>query len=72
MMKTSFSHITDIHRRSLSHGLKAFKHLDTIRGILFRGSIIDFVLVHYILFFLFFSLTLEGRKASGTTNGQIY
>ena len=49
MMETSFTDVTDIHRRSLPHGLKAFKHLNTVRGILFRRSIADFVLVHYPL-----------------------
>ena len=34
MMETSLAYITDVHRRSLSYGLKAFKHLNTIRGIL--------------------------------------
>ena len=36
MMKTPLAYISDVHRWSFSHGLKAFQHLDTVRGILLR------------------------------------
>ena len=34
MMETSFSNVSNIHRRSFSYRLKSFKYLNTIGGVL--------------------------------------
>ena len=60
MVETSFADITDIHRRSLSHRLKAFQNLDTICGVLLRRGVVHYFFTHYI-FLLFFGFNIPIR-----------
>ena len=51
MVQTSFTNISDIHRRPLPYGLKAFKNLNTVRGVLLRRSVIDYFFTHISNYF---------------------
>src|SRR5574344_1249322 len=48
MMKTSLPYISNVHRRSFPHGLKAFQYLNTIRGILLFRLFHLFVIYHIL------------------------
>ena len=53
MMETPFTDITDVHRRSLPHGLKTFQNLNTVRGVLLRRSVVYYFFAHFYIFTIF-------------------
>jgi len=47
VMKSPFTHITDIHRWPFPHRFKTLQYLNTIRGVLLRRSVVDYFFAHY-------------------------
>jgi hypothetical protein len=53
MVESSLTHISDVHGRPLSYGLKSLKDLDTVRGILLRRRVVDYFFTHYFRLLIF-------------------